>query len=74
MITKVSLYGLLAVQALGLLSGCTNVETWDRNILAKDNMTIIPDPSGAEFLDHVYIAREGTEGATGVGGGGCGCS
>jgi len=73
MITKVSLYGLLTAQVIGLLTGCTNVEPWDRNILAKDNMTIIPDTLGAEFLDHVYTSREGTEGATGVGGGGCGC-
>lgn len=61
--------------ALGaMLTGCTNVEPWDRNILAKDNMVVIPDPMGTELASHIQFAREGTEGATGANGGGCGCN
>jgi hypothetical protein len=65
------LFGLLG---MGFLTGCANVEPWDRNILAKENMTLIPDPSGAEMMGHAQFSREGTEGATGTGGGGCGCN
>jgi hypothetical protein len=71
---KLTIISLLSLPVIGFLSGCTNVEPWDRNILAKDHMTMIPDPLGAEFTDHMHFAREGTEGATGTSAGGCGCN
>jgi hypothetical protein len=74
MVYKFGFCCLLSTLTAGLLSGCTNVEPWERNILAKDHMTLIPDPLGAEFINHVYSSREGTEGATGTVGGGCGCN
>ena len=73
MIYKLGFYGLLSLH-LAFLTGCTNVEPWSRNILAKNHMTLMPDPLGTAFSDHVNSSREGTEGATGSGGGGCGCN
>jgi hypothetical protein len=57
-----------------LLTGCANVDPWDRNILAKESMTLQPDPLGSAMRDHVDFSREGTQGATRSGGGGCGCN
>jgi hypothetical protein len=74
MVLKLNLYGLLVGYVMISLTGCANVEPWDRNILAKDSMTIIPDQLGAEFKDHTEFSREGTQGGTGAGGGGCGCN
>lgn len=74
MIRQMGIYSILALPPLWFLTGCTNVEPWDRNLLAKDHMTMIPDPLGAEFTDHMHFAREGTEGATGTSAGGCGCN
>ena len=74
MILKFYSFVLLGALTMGFLSGCTTVESWDRNILAKENMTMIPDPLGSAWRDHAEFSREGTEGATGTGGGGCGCN
>ena len=74
MIYKLSFYGLLTIQATTLLTGCTNVGVWDRNILAKDTMTTIPDPLGVALDNEIEFAREGTEGAKGLNAGGCGCN
>jgi hypothetical protein len=74
MYQKQFLYGLMVMAVASILVGCANVEPWDRNILAKDHMTTIPDPLGADFLDHLYTSRAGTEGATGSLAGGCGCN
>ena len=57
-----------------LLTGCANVDPWDRNILAKESMTLRPDPLGSTMRNHIEFSREGTQGATGAGGGGCGCN
>ena len=57
-----------------LLTGCANVDPWDRNILAKESMTLQPDPLGSALRDHIEFSREGTQGATSSGGGGCGCN
>lgn len=65
---------LLCIPPFFSLVGCTNVEPWDRNILARDDMTLLPDPLDAEWKTHAQFSREGTEGATGISGGGCGCN
>jgi hypothetical protein len=74
MFTRFYFYGLLALPVISSLTGCTNVEPWDRNILAKDSMTVMPDNLGALVRNELEYGREGTEGAVGINAGGCGCN
>jgi hypothetical protein len=55
-------------------AGCVRVHAHQRGRLAAPAMQapVWPEISAAE--DHVFVVREGTGGATGAGGGGCGCN
>lgn len=57
-----------------LLGACTNVEPWEREKFAKNQMKLIPNPMLTTFTTHVNYSREGTEGGYGLEGGGCGCN
>jgi hypothetical protein len=57
-----------------LLEACTNVEPWERERLAKNQMRLIPNTMLETFTRHVNYSREGTEGGYGLEGGGCGCN
>ena len=75
-----------ALAALGvalLLGGCSSfsvptVEPWvkpyERERLADPIMQFSRDPLSAKHYEHVRDVREGSRGATGVQGGGCGCN
>ncbi|MGE0081661.1 MAG: DUF4266 domain-containing protein [Thiohalomonadaceae bacterium] len=67
----------LAPLALALLAtGCTlePVRPWERDLLAKPEMQLVPD-AVENFLDqHIEFSKEGSFGGQGVGGGGCGCN
>jgi hypothetical protein len=70
---------LLIVCALAAFSvGCSSIEPWvkpyDRENLADPIMSFTRAPISQEFLDHVFDTREGSRGATGGAGGGCGCN
>ena len=58
--------------------GCASVEPWvkpyERANLAERIMEFDRDPIASAFIDHVWESREGARGATGSGGGGCGCN
>lgn len=61
--------------ALGLASGCTTVQPWEKSILAKNTLkTSGPVPELGVIDQHVYYSKEAVRGGTGVGGGGCGCN
>jgi len=66
---------LLAVAAV-LLAGCaaTPVQPWERGRLARRDMRWDPDPLKAAMAGHTYFSKEGTSGAIGAAGGGCGCN
>lgn len=66
---------LVAVALLGL-GGCSSlgVEPWDRDVLARDDMQLVPDPLEAAADDHIYFSKEASSGGRGFGGGGCGCN
>ena len=75
--------GLLIACALvsavsALSTGCSSMEPWvkpyDRENLADPIMSFSRAPISQEFLDHVFESREGSRGATGGSGGGCGCN
>jgi hypothetical protein len=50
------------------------VKPYEREHLADPIMSLSPNPVSATYLDHVYESREGSKGATGAVGGGCGCN
>ncbi|MCO7225546.1 DUF4266 domain-containing protein [Pleionea sp. CnH1-48] len=67
----------LVVIALMFISGCA-IEPWvkpyERNNLADPIMSFSRDAISANYMHHVYQAREAARGAEGGGGGGCGCN
>lgn len=65
--------------AFGLaLSGCVTIQPWvkpyEREHLADTIMLLDRNPVSSTYRDHVFEAREGSRGATGGVGGGCGCN
>lgn len=61
-----------------LLGGCASVKPWvspyERNDLADPIMSFSMNPIDAQYMDHVNGVREGSHGAEGGQGGGCGCN
>jgi len=66
---------LLAASALG---GCAFPEPWvkpyERERLADPIMKLQRESLAAKHSEHVRDVREGSRGANGVQGGGCGCN
>jgi hypothetical protein len=59
------------------VSGCSLqpwVRPYERERLADPIMSFVRDPLSAKHFEHVREVREGSRGATGVQGGGCGCN
>ena len=58
------------------ISGCANlgVEPWERDLLAKKEMSLNAAPIDAALDDHIYFSKEASSGGKGFGGGGCGCN
>ena len=58
------------------LSGCTSlgVQPWERDVLARPEMSLDADPLDAAIDDHIYFSKEASSGGRGFGGGGCGCN
>jgi hypothetical protein len=58
------------------LSACSSlgVQPWERDLLAKDKMQLVPDYLDNFFDEHIYFSKEASSGGQGVGGGGCGCN
>ena len=74
---------LAALVATLLLGGCSSfsvptVEPWvkpyERERLADPIMQFSRGPLGEKHFAHIREVREGSRGATGVEGGGCGCN
>jgi hypothetical protein len=59
-----------------LTSGCAGlgVEPWERDVLAKPEMSLDAEPIDAALDDHIYFSKEASSGGRGFGGGGCGCN
>jgi hypothetical protein len=70
MLKKILLPALLLV----LASGCAEVKPWQRNVLAQQDMQLVPDKIEAYVDDHIYFSKEASTGGRGIGGGGCGCN
>jgi len=59
-----------------VLSACSSwgVQPWERDLLAKDSMQLVPDYLDNFYDEHIYFSKEASSGGQGVGGGGCGCN
>jgi len=57
-------------------TGCTTlgVEPWERDLLAKEEMSLNAAPVDSALDDHIYFSKEASSGGKGFGGGGCGCN
>lgn len=56
------------------LSGCAGVQPWERDVLARPEMSLDANPLDAAIDDHIYFSKEASSGGRGFGGGGCGCN
>ncbi len=69
---------LLLVGALLTTTACGNIQPWvkpyERDRLADPIMAWDRDAISSAYLDHIREAREGSRGASGSAGGGCGCN
>jgi len=59
---------------IALLTACSNVKPWERDVLSQPSMQIDPHPLISSCDDHIYFSREASKGGKGFGGGGCGCN
>jgi Domain of unknown function (DUF4266) len=57
-----------------LLSSCTTVQPWEKDLLAKPSMALITSKIDSALDEHIYFSKEASLGGQGVGGGGCGCN
>ncbi len=69
---------LLLAGVVVLTAACSNIQPWvkpyERDKLADPIMSWDRDAISSEYLDHIRESREGSRGATGSAGGGCGCN
>ena len=72
---KLTVYSMLAV-TITFASGCSSlgVEPWEKDLLAKDEMSLNAEPIDSALDDHIYFSKEASSGGKGFGGGGCGCN
>ena len=66
----------LLVPLIATATGCSSlgVEPWERDLLAKKEMSLSAEPIDAALDDHIYFSKEASSGGKGFGGGGCGCN
>lgn len=64
---------VFVVVVLALTAGCAPVHAWQRGTLASRCMSPDARPSEGRARSHMLGAREGSTGASGEVGGGCGC-
>ena len=55
-------------------SGCATVAPYERERLAQPDMELGRSPDAAAGEEHATAYREGSTGAMGASGGGCGCN
>ncbi len=67
---------ILVVPLIVVATGCASlgVAPWERDLLAKDEMSLNSTPIDSSLDDHIYFSKEASSGGKGFGGGGCGCN
>jgi hypothetical protein len=75
---SIARHAAFALLACAALSGCARLQPWvkpyERERLADPVMKLQRDGLSDKHFEHVRDVREGSRGATGVQGGGCGCN
>lgn len=56
------------------LNACSTVQPWEKDLLAKPSMALVPSEIDNALDEHIYFSKEASLGGQGVGGGGCGCN
>lgn len=67
----------IVLVVLSLAGGCAlppPVKPWQKEHLARPEMSLDVGAPDLRYSDHVYVSREGSAGGSGIGGGGCGCN
>ena len=67
---------VISIAIILTVSGCSSlgVEPWERDLLAKDEMSLNASPVDSALDDHIYFSKEASSGGKSFGGGGCGCN
>jgi hypothetical protein len=68
---------LIALAGAALaLGACTtfNPRPWDKDLMARHEMQVDPNPVQTAADNHVYFSKEASSGGQGFAGGGCGCN
>ena len=60
--------------AIAWLSACATVPPYERETLARRDMVMQRSPDTSAGEQHATAYREGSSGAEGTSGGGCGCN
>ena len=62
------------VVLISVTSGCASlgVQPWERDLLAKKEMSLNSAPVDAALDDHIYFSKEASSGGRSFAGGGCG--
>lgn len=71
---KVRLLSTLMLMMLLQACSMSPVQPWERDLLAKPSMALVPDEIDNALDEHIYFSKEASLGGQGVGGGGCGCN
>jgi hypothetical protein len=50
------------------------VKPWERDMLARPEMGLVPDPAESLRRGHIFFSKEAALGGGSAGGGGCGCN
>jgi hypothetical protein len=65
---------VVTLLALLLSAGCANVKPWERDALARREMSWDSDPLYNAMQGHIRFSKEASLPAIASGGGGCGCN
>ena len=65
---------LLSLGCALACAACATVQPYERERLAKRDMQLEREPDASAGESHAVAYREGSSGATGATGGGCGCN
>lgn len=67
---------IIFILSLTSITACSElgVKPWERNVLAKPEMSLDSAPLTSALDDHTYFSKEASSGGRGFGGGGCGCN
>ena len=66
----------VALAIVSSLAGCSSlgVQPWEKDQLARADMSLNSEKLDLALDDHIYFSKEGTSGGRSLAGGGCGCN